>query len=162
MYPDLDSVVLKVSKAVVGRSFNATCTATGFPAPKVDIHLCQLDVMPVSTLVVNNTRRVSISIELPANCSAVSCFSYPINCTERINLTNIEVTTATSATTTASPANLTSAAINITTSITITSSSTSATVSVVPSSASNGATTGTINTIIIMPLGLIIWTIMIT
>ena len=138
--------MLNVSEAVVGQSVNITCAATGFPAPKVEMRLCQSPELPNSTFIVNNTRRVSISTELPSNCSTVSCLSYPIICTERISYINIEATTTTTSTTTT-----TTVAIDSTTAI-VTSSSSSITVSVVPTSTSNGAITEAVHTTVIMLL----------
>ena len=85
------SVQLYVSEAIVNQSFNASCLAIGYPAPKVDIAIdCQPNIFtrPQPFQLNNYTMKTVISVnELPARCSTISCYSYHINCIEAINYT---------------------------------------------------------------------------
>ena len=86
-----DTVQITTSEAIVNQSFNATCLATGYPPPEVNITLdCQPNTftMPQSLQIDNYTTKAVILVnEFPARCSAIYCYSYPISCTETINYT---------------------------------------------------------------------------
>ena len=90
------SVQLNTTEAVVNGSFNATCSATGYPAPKLNVTLdCETDALFQRSIRTDNyTMEMLILInQFPTSCSIISCYSYPVNCTQTINHT-IAPTTA--------------------------------------------------------------------
>ena len=85
-----DSVQLDVSEAIINQSFSATCLATGYPAPKVNIFLsCTGAVIQNDSIKIDNytTKMVILINNFPEHCSTISCYSYPFHCTENINVT---------------------------------------------------------------------------
>lgn len=89
------SVELDVTDAIINQSFNATCLASGYPPPEVYISLNCIDIMlfhdPIR--VDNYTMRIVMLLDnFPPSCSTISCYSYPVNCTETINRTVVTPT----------------------------------------------------------------------
>lgn len=84
-----NSVELDVNEAVIDQSYNATCLATGYPAPDVSIWFdCYINYTVQSTRIDNYTIKMVILInEFSADCSEIYCHSYPITCRQAINHT---------------------------------------------------------------------------
>ena len=80
--------MLNVNEAIIGESFNASCLATGYPAPKVDIFLsCAAGTVNNphyhSIKIDNYTMKMMILINsFPEDCCTIYCYSYPIRCME--------------------------------------------------------------------------------
>lgn len=134
-------MLLDVSNAVINQNFNATCVATGYPAPELSITLdCHGTLTRFDQVIIYRTgnytmKKLILINEFPSTCSAISCYSYPVQCHETINRTSVSIIYPSSVV----PATTTTT----TTTTTITA------ISVTPSGTS-GAASRTVDTIIIL------------